>query len=152
MGPLRAYVLAKLLWDPETDVRKHITEFLNAYYGKAANHIRAYLELSHRPVREQGFHAHIFDRPTAPYLNDEVIAAADKLFDQAEQAADNDTVRFRVQVTRLPVWYVKLATNRVAGNARMELVGRFLSVARKAGITNISEGRSLNDWAKQFGQ
>jgi len=152
MGPLRAYVLAKLLWDPETDVRKHITEFLNAYYGKAANHIRAYLELSHRPVREQGFHAHIFDRPTAPYLSDEVIAAADKLFDQAEQAADNDTVRFRVQVTRLPVWYVKLATNRVAGNARMELVGRFLSVARKAGITNISESRSLNDWANQFGQ
>jgi hypothetical protein len=31
------------------------------------------------------------------------------------------------------------------------LLRRFLSIARKAGITNISEGRSLNDWAKRMG-
>ncbi|HKI71163.1 MAG TPA: DUF4838 domain-containing protein [Verrucomicrobiae bacterium] len=151
MGPLRAYVLAKLLWNPYTDVQRHIIEFLNAYYGKAANNIRAYLELLHRQVREKGYHAHIYDPPAAPYLNNEAINAAEKLFDEAERLADDDTIRFRVQVARLPIWYVELATNRVTGDAKAELLRHFLAVARQAGISNISEGRSLDDWAKQMG-
>src|SRR5213078_3745568 len=126
-------------------------EFLNAYYGKAANNIRAYLELLHRQVREKGYHAHIYDPPAAPYLNNEAINAAEKLFDEAERLADDDTIRFRVQVARLPIWYVEIATNRVTGDAKADLVRRFLSIARKAGITNISEGLSLNDWAKRMG-
>jgi len=31
------------------------------------------------------------------------------------------------------------------------LLNRFLSVARKAGITSISESRSLEEWAKWMG-
>ena len=151
MGPLRAYVLAKLLWNPYTDVQQHIAEFLRAYYGKAANNIRAYLELLHRQAREKGYHAHIYDPPAAPYLNDEAINGAEELFDEAERLADDDTIRFRVEVARLPIWYVKLATNRVTGDAKAELLRRFLSVARKAGISNISESRSLDDWAKRMG-
>ena len=151
MGPLRAYVLAKLLWNPYTDVQRHIIEFLNAYYGKAANNIRAYLELLHRQVREKGYHAHIYDPPAAPYLNDEAINGAEELLDEAERLAGDDTIRFRVEVARLPIWYVELATNRVTGDAKAELLRHFLAVARQAGISNISEGRSLDDWAKQMG-
>jgi hypothetical protein len=149
MGPLRAYVLAKLLWNPDADVKRHTDEFLRGYYGKAADSIREYIELLHRSVREKGYHAHIFDPPSAPYLSDEVLTGAERLFDEAERLADNDDVRFRVQVTRLPIWYVKLATNRVTGDGRNELLTRFLSVARRAGISNISEAKSLDDWAKQ---
>ena len=105
----------------------------------------------HRPAREKGYHAHIYDPPTAPYLNDEVINGAEKLFDEAERLADDDATRFRVRVARLPIWYVQLATNRVTGDARTSLLNRFLSVARKAGITSISESRSLEDWAKRMG-
>lgn len=63
----------------------------------------------------------------------------------------NETIRQRVEVARLPIWYVKIATNRVTDDARTELIHRFLAVARKAGISNISEGMSLNDWAKKVG-
>src|SRR5262249_15386944 len=136
MGPLRAYVLAKLLWNPDTDVQRHIKEFTDAYYCKAAANIRAYLDLTHRPVREKAIHAHIFDNTKAAYLSDDVINDGEKLLDEAEQLADNDAVRLRVQVAQLPVWYVKLATNRVTGDARTELVRRFLEIARKAGISN----------------
>ncbi|MBU6401314.1 MAG: hypothetical protein KGS61_13445, partial [Verrucomicrobia bacterium] len=108
-------------------------------------------ELLHRSVREKGYHAHIYDPPTAPYLSPDVMDAAEKIFDDAERAAETDAVRFRVQVARLPVWYVKLATNRVTGDARTDLLRRFLQIARKAGITNISEGQALNDWAKKMG-
>ncbi|MHB8521771.1 MAG: DUF4838 domain-containing protein [Limisphaerales bacterium] len=151
MGPLRAYVIARLLADPDTNVAQDINEFLHAYYGSVADKIHDYLELLHRSVRDKGYHAHIYDPPTASYLSSDVMDAAEKLFDAAEQTAQNDDVRFRVQVARLPIWFVKLATNRVSGDARTDLLHRFLAIARKAGITNISEGQALNDWAKQMG-
>jgi hypothetical protein len=151
MEPLRAYVLAKLLWNPETDVQQHTREFVNAYYGKAAPKILAYLEVTHRPVREDGRHIHIFDSPRSAYLNEDVMNAAEKIMDEAEQLAENDDVRFRVQVARLPVWYVKIAANRVEGDAKTDLTKRFVALARKAGISNISEGKTLDEWAKKLG-
>jgi len=151
MAPLRSYVLAKLLWNPDTDVQKHTSEFVNAYYGKAAPKILAYLDTIHRPVRVDGKHIHIFDRPSSSYLSEDVLDAGEKLLDEAEQLAENDDVRFRVQVARLPVWYVKIAAKRVTDDAKTDLAKRFVAIARKAGISNISEGQALNDWAKKQG-
>jgi hypothetical protein len=151
MGPLRAYLLAKLLWNPQTDVARHQTEFLQAYFGPAADLVRAYLDVTHRPVRGQDCHAHIFDKATACYLTDDVLREGERLLDEAEQRADTAAIRLRVQVARLPVWYSQLATERITGEARQALLKRFLTVARQAGISNISEGKSLEGWAKQMG-
>src|SRR6266850_7108541 len=110
-----------------------------------------YVELLRERVAVKNVHAHIFDPPIAPYLTDDFLRRAEQILDEAEGLVDNDTRRFRVQMARLPIWYVQLATNRVTGDAKADLLRRFLSIARKAGITNISEGRSLNDWAKRMG-
>lgn len=151
MEPLRAYVLAKLLWNPDTEVQKHIHEFVNAYYGQAAPKILTYLDTIHRLVREDGLHAHIFDKPTSSYLNEEVMSAAEKILNEAERLAENDAVRVRVQIARLPVWYVKLATNRVTDDAKTDLAKRFVAIARKARVSHVSEGKSLDEWAKKLG-
>ncbi len=151
LGPLRAYLLAKLLWNPDTDLERHTSEFLNAYYSKAAPQLRAYLELLERQVRDGKTHAHIFDSSKVAYLNDGFLTEASKIFDAASQAADNDTIRFRVQVARLPIYYVQLATQRVQGDERAALLKQFLEVARKAGISNMSESESLDAWAKKMG-
>ena len=151
MEPLRAYLLAKLLWNPDTDVPKHTREFVNAYYGQAAPKIFAYLDTIHRPGREQGKHSHIFDKPTSAYLSEDVMNAGEKILDEAESLAENDPVRFRVQVARLPVWYVKIATDRVTGDAKTDLVKRFVAIARQAGVSNISEQKSVTEWAKKLG-
>jgi hypothetical protein len=151
LGPLRAYVLAKLLWNPDTDVDRHINEFTHAYYGNAAPLLRQWLEVMHAPVRDKDCHARIFNPPTACYLTPETLAAGNRLLEQAEQLAENDTIQFRVQVARLPVWYVQLATNQVQGEERKTLLTRFLEIARKAGISNISESKTLDVWARQLG-
>jgi hypothetical protein len=150
LGPLRAYLLAKLLWNPNTDLERHKTEFLNAYYGKAAPNLRAYLDLLEGQVKDGKNHAHIFDSPKAAYLNDEFIAEGSRILEQAEQSADNDTTRFRVAIDRLPIQYVRLATGRAQGEERVALLKQFLQVARKAGISNISESQSLDAWAKKM--
>lgn len=36
---LRTYLVSKLLWDPDTDIEKHIREFCDAYYGEASDDI-----------------------------------------------------------------------------------------------------------------
>jgi Domain of unknown function (DUF4838)/Glycosyl hydrolase family 67 N-terminus len=150
MEPLRAYLLAKLLWDPKADVKRHTDEFLRGYYGKAAGPIRKYIDLAHAPAREKGAHAHIFDSPRSAYLDDRLVAGAGPLFDEAEKLADDDAVRNRVRVARLPVWYLALATGRVKGDEKKALLTKFLEVARKAGVSNISEGQALDDWAKNM--
>jgi len=150
MGPLRAYLLARLLWNPQTDVQTDTHEFLQAYYGHAAQDISAYLQLLESQVRHGKAHAHIFESPRAAYLNPEFLGSADEIFNRAENSAENPTVQFRVQVARLPIWYVQLATDRVSGDARATLLEKFLAVARKAGISNISESQSLDAWAKKM--
>ena len=152
MGPVRAYVLAKLLWNPESDVQRHIAEFLNAYYGEAAPKLRAYMDLLQEEVRDGKVHAHIYDNPKAKYLNREFLEGADKLLNESEQIAEDELNRFHVQIARLPVWYVQLAAGHVQGDERSNLLKRFLAIARKAGISNISEGQALEAWAKKMGE
>jgi hypothetical protein len=152
LGSLRAYLLAKLVWDPKTDLARHQREFIAAFYGSAAPKITTYVELVQQQVKDTGVHAHIFDPPTAKYLNAEFTAAADKLLAEAEAMAGTDAVRQRVELARLPVWYVQIATGRVKDQARADLVKRFLDVARASGMTQVSEGLSLKDWAARMGQ
>jgi hypothetical protein len=151
LGPLRAYLLAKLLWNPNTDLARHTTEFLNAYYGNASSALQDYLALLARQVADGKPHAHIFDSPKVAYLNDAFLLEACKILQTAQNAAENDTVRFRVAVARLPIEYVQLATERVKGDERSAMLKDFLQVARKAGISNISENKTLDDWAKKMG-
>ena len=150
LGPLRAYLLAELLWNPKTDLKRDTTEFLNAYYGKAAPGLRAYLSLLEAQVSDGKTHAHIFDSAKAAYLNDSFLTQASKLLTTAQECADNETIRFRVAIDLLPIQYVQLATGRVQGEERSAMLKSFLQVARKAGISNISESQSLDAWAKKM--
>lgn len=48
MEELRAYVYAKLMWNPymtQEEYNGHINEFLQGYYGKGWKHLRKYLEI-----------------------------------------------------------------------------------------------------------
>jgi hypothetical protein len=150
LGPLRAYLLAKLLWNPKTDLARHRQEFLQAWYGKAAPKVGAFLDLMQDQVRGKDIHAHIFDRPQRAYLKADFLRTADEILATAEAAAETDIQKFHVAVTRLPVWYVQISTGEVKGEALESLRSRFLQVARKAGISNISESKSLDEWEKSF--
>ncbi|MCC7474629.1 MAG: DUF4838 domain-containing protein [Pirellulales bacterium] len=147
MEPLRGYLLAKLLWNPNADVPTLTDQFLNAYYGKSADKMREYVALLNRQTQKAGVHAHIYDSPGVAYLHDEFLNEADKLLDEAETLAENDDIRFRVETARLGIWYVKLVTKRVADDERRALLDRYLQIAHKAGISNASEGQPLDAWA-----
>ena len=152
LGSLRAYLLAKLVWNPKTDLQRHRREFMTAFYGSAGPKMTAYLELVEQQVEDIKTHAHIFEPPTVKYLNADFTSAADRLLGEAEAMANSDAIRQRVQLARLPVWYVQIATGRVQDQARADLVKKFLEIARASGMTQVSEGMSLKDWAAKMGQ
>ncbi len=142
---LRAYVMAKLLWDPDYDVEMAMDEFLEASYGEAAGPIRAYIDLLRDKVVGDDIHMRIWVGPDSAYLSDDVLRHADGLWAHALRFRQDPETDFRVQVASLPIKYVHIMRMK-PGPARIELLDQFMAIAKKKGITRISEGRMLEDW------
>jgi len=144
MGELRAYVLAKSLWNPHSDARRAMREFLDGYYGLAAPPIREYLEILQEAVRDDGPHAFLWTKVNVAYLSPKIIRRASELFDEAERlvAGDPDVLN-RVQVARLGIQYVKLTRPSVCDLSQAdawEMLGEFNRVVKKTGVTHTREG------------
>ena len=155
---LRSYIMAKLLWDPRTDVKAAIDEFHQAFYGQAAPPMLQYFEWMHRQVRRPpaglGHHIWIYDSPGAPYLNADFIDKAAELLRQAESLAENDAVRARVRKARLGIDYVRLTRAKrfqIDGqsyrpgdlNGLKDRWSAFVARLGGFGITNLSESSRL---------
>jgi len=108
MAELRAYLCAKLLWNPSADGWAIVDEFLDLYYGPAGRMIREYLDMLHKPLRKGRLHFFMYEMLPHPLLTRERLAKAEFLFDQAEHAvqADNYLLK-RVKIARLPVDYIR---------------------------------------------
>jgi hypothetical protein len=107
MAEMRAWVLAQLLWNPQQDDSKLINEFLAGYYGAAAKPIRQYLDLIHEKSR--GFYLNCYVSKRPPYLYFQPLAAAERLWQQAEAAVAHDPdLLARVRLSHLPVRYAWL--------------------------------------------
>lgn len=152
---LRSYIMARLLWDPRTDVNREVNEFLDAVYGRAAKPLRSYYDLLHRQVRTPpaglGQHLWIFNLPS---FSPSFYTQSDRLFAEAMSAADNDAVRGRVERARLPLDYMRVMAAReysIQGDtfAPGDLAGikeqflQFTARLRRFGMDSIAEGRAL---------
>ncbi len=109
---LRAYLIARLMWNPEADVEVIMDDFLAGYYGAAAGPIRTYIDEMHQALIDSGDDLNIFGNPIQPmdgYLAPERIDRYEALFDEAEQAVANaPEILHRVKVARLPLAYATL--------------------------------------------
>jgi hypothetical protein len=156
MAELRAWVLAKLLWNPTLDGQKLIDEFITGYYGPAAPHIKEYLDITHDAVEASGDHLGCFSPHTAKFLSFETLSKGFKQLKAAEDAVkDNPDLRFRVQVAQLPImytfimrWNEMLQTCQAAGadwpmpESIETTFEQFMDVARKKNVTQLYEGRA----------
>ena len=110
MAELRSWVLAQLLWNPQSDDRALTKEFLRGYYGNGAGDIiERYLELMHDASK--GFVLRCYLGQNPPHLRFQPLAAAERLWQQAEEAARRETdpeKLMRVRMGHLPVRYACL--------------------------------------------
>jgi len=158
MAELRAWVLAKLLWDPSRDGEALTNEFIEGYYGPAAPHIKAYLKVTHDAVEQSGDWLGCFEQVYAKYLSFDTLSRGWQNLKAAEAAVqDNPELRFRVQVAQLPVMYTflmrwnEMRDAAKAANAdwpipqlAKDTYDQFLTIAKKKNVTR------LNEWQPGF--
>ncbi len=141
MNELRAYLLTRLMWDADTDLQKHITEFTDYYYGDAGVYIREYIETLCGKAEQDNIHAGFNDQPVSALYAEEMLDRYDAILEKAEQAVAGDALRCRrVQKVRLSVRWVRI---KRAGMLRHEHnadeINAFFTDWLSFGLTRIDE-------------
>jgi len=107
LAELRAWVLAKLMWNPSLDAQSLIEQFCNGYYGPAGPHILAYLNVMHNAVESSGDWLGQGTNYNASYLTFDTLYSSWTHLAAAEAAVQDDPELLRrVRVAQLPVMYV----------------------------------------------
>ena len=143
MDDLKSYLLGKMLWNPDkVDLDKLINDYcINVYGEKAGQFIDEYVHLmmdacSSAPLG-------IYQYPDAPYITDEVVEKADKLFKSALSVAENDTFKKRVDREYLSVRFLIINRMELDTPGHKELVEELIKDAKSHGLTEITERRSF---------
>jgi len=117
---LRAYLIAKILWNPDVDVEAEMNDFLTGYYEEAAPFIDEYIKTIHSELEKSGLPLGIYQRPydhfEKGFLSAALAEKYEQLFDRAEAAVASKTdVLQRVKIARLPITYSFFEIVKVVG-------------------------------------
>ena len=161
---LRAWLLARLMWDPTQDDRDLIQEFLDGYYGAAGPHLLAYLDRIHDAAEDSGVYLRCFMPDTSRWLALDDLNEATRLFDAAlEAVGDQPELWARVRRERLPLDHVWLnryhALRRQAIAQGKPFLGpedpaaardEFIALAREHGVGNYRERHPFAEREEQL--
>lgn len=142
---LKAYLLAKLMWNSEADPEAIIKDFTDGYYGPAGKYIREYIEFADRILRREGIHMNCY-----PYMADEVyseefILGAREIFAKAKKAvAGQPDYLSRVESAEFPI--LLLFNGKMPEQAaECRTVEQIRHVIEKDGVTKMAEHNNIYD-------
>ncbi|MFN0171189.1 MAG: DUF4838 domain-containing protein [Bryobacteraceae bacterium] len=106
---LRAWVMAKLMWNPNENMSRLVDEFFETAYEKAAAPMRRVFDLMHQQVRlpPEGRGRHLWI-DQAPWMPPAAVDQAAKLYADATAVAGTDAIRRRIRKDSLWVDYARL--------------------------------------------
>jgi hypothetical protein len=143
---MRVWIIAKLMWDPSRDLMALTADFVQGYYGKAAEPIAAYEVLLSELRARRSFDSvagGIRYPMDAPFLTNEFVASATQLFMEATKLAADDKLLLRkVERAELPILYVKLSRGPAFTGVHDygATLKRFERIARREGVAYLAEG------------
>ena len=147
-GELRAYLLAKLLWNPdmsEEEYQRHMNEFLQDYYGAGWEHIGAFIDATTEAAAQN--HVGIYDsiadmmlrhmdRDQQAPFGDEMLALWEKALEEAETEAH----KAHVEKSMVQAYYMAHLKSR----NRKQYLERMYEICEKYGITYYREGAPID--------
>lgn len=156
MAELKAWVTAKLMWDPTGDGPTLVDQFVDGYYGPAAGHVRAYLNLIHDALTAAD-EAYVWQTARVEELRflrfGILMEGWRHLKAAAEAVGDDPEMHLRIEIAQLPVLRVFLlrwdefrtvatadGTPWPLADEILEVLETLKDVARRAGITHWAEG------------
>lgn len=112
---LKAYLLAKLLWNPALDDRKIIKEFCDAYYGPASAKIQQYIDTLNQTGTVNHFLG-VYNSPEdykSDFLTEAKINQYENLLDSALVLVPQNSVYYpRIKKELLTIKYAQLVNNK----------------------------------------
>jgi hypothetical protein len=106
---LKAYLLARLLWNPDADAKEIIREFTDGYYGPAGKWIRKYIDALEKEILKTGERLDIYGPPTQhqqTFLSEKNIEQYNLYFDKAEKAVSGQPdYLLHVRTARMALQY-----------------------------------------------
>ena len=141
LNELRCYIICKLLWDANCDVKKHMEEFCEYYYGPAAPHILGYIEELTNKVNKDNIHTGFNEQCNKKYLTNEMLDIYDSYFEKAEKAVIGDAIRHsRIAKARLSIRWVRMKNKQMLEKIiDPKEVNEFFTDWRAHGLTRIDE-------------
>lgn len=134
---LKAYLVAKLLWNPDADVDTLVNDFMYGYYGRAGQYVRAYFDLTQALVTPDT-HFGIWIQPSNPIYTQAFIDESTKLLDQAERVAETPEMLARVERTRMPLLYLT-CWHMPQQSLRDGVFERLLALKEREGVSHFAE-------------
>ncbi len=167
---LKAYLLSKLLWNPDINADAVIDDFLKGYYEEAGPHIRQYFDLIHSELQKHKDKLDIYGTPVwheNTFLSEINLKKYNDIFDKAEkEVANKPEILARVKTARLPIqfsameiaktdlfgergWY-SLKNGKYTLRADMrQMLDNFYAVCKSSRMTHLNEnGLSVDNYYK----
>lgn len=145
---MKAWIISKLLWNPQLDTDSLINDFVYGYYGKAAPCVIRYIRLCQSLVQPNThFGCHI--KGNHKVFTARFITKAEPIIQKAYQLAENEEVRRRVKMIDLQILYLKFVQNRIKSFTD----GTYQKLLQiiKDEHPYINEGISADDFIKKQG-
>ena len=157
---LRQYLLAKIIWNTQTDVEAVTDDFLNGFYGNAAPFVKKYINLLTQYQEKTDRYLDIYSDPVqsrSTFLTPEAMNQYDQIISQAEIATkDSPLLAKRILKLRLALEYVYFEQAKFYGKDKhgmfagknkedqgkrlRERVFNFTKSCNEFGIYELSEG------------
>ncbi|REH01843.1 uncharacterized protein DUF4838 [Flavobacterium aquicola] len=116
---LRQYLLAKIIWDTNTDIDAVMDDFLTGFYGNASPFIKKYIELLIQNQQKSNRYLDIYTNPIESrntFLSPEAMDQYDQLISQAEMVSKNEpAIAKRILKLRLALEYVYFEQSKFYG-------------------------------------
>lgn len=164
---LRAYLISKLLWNPEADADSLVTDFCDGYYGPGGVYVKEYIDLLTDNLIRSDKSLGIFGSPVDgadSYLSPKNLAAYQAIFEKAEAVtAEQPEYLQRVRIARQPLFYAELEQTKLdpygphgiyvkkddgtweSNPDYLRKLNDFIALCKEEGVTRLSEWHTTPD-------
>ena len=139
---LKAYVIARLLWDVNADVFDEVSRFCDSVYGESAGKVmKEYYALLNDVCQKAPLS--IYQFPDADYVDDVWVKRATKLLKKAKKLARRKRAKRRIEREELSIRFLVLTRMELSERGRNKKIQKFFEDLKSHGIMEIRERRPL---------
>jgi hypothetical protein len=151
---LKAYLLSRLLWNPDTDDKAVIDEFFAGVYKSAAPAMKWVYDEFYRDILKDNFHLYFTMHGETVFktLTLESLEKYEEAFAKARMLADDEKVLYQVEKAYMWLRYLRIYKTPIDAHGRNEMIDGYISDCAKFNMIAFEEQFNLEQskrWMKQ---